>query len=890
MVAASGAALVNSSHCNFWYVLSAWRGADKIAAAAASVSAMIVQQSAVLAGIVLSLTEAAIICCRKIWNLSVSCVTAVEERAPQNALGGKDACNVWLRPDDTAASVVGGPQGVGTPLSAPHSAGPVSGGSQFDRQNPAPRPAPSVKNALASPCLDTFAESFVASSPMSAPPTRSLAVLGPFALRIDGCEITGMPRKAQALIAFLALQPGRRMPREIVADLLWSQSGSEQARHSLRQMLLVLRKTPAGSLVGSNPDALWIEPAALTVDAVLLEAGLTVADEAALSHCAALYRGALLEGFPPVSPGFDEWLLPERARLAGAAAQTLWRLAAVQIAASGFDAAAETAARLVAMEALDEAAHRLLIDCLARAGRRAEALQQFEACASLLRAELDVTPDSETVALAERIRAGPLPPKVTGGPPIPTAAPAARVASPEDRDTPRQRPATNAAASIAAEPVGPTVPPTGQWYRTRQHFGWTAVVLCFVIVALGVLASRSSPVPPPGIMVAQFRNVSSVPANDIVLAGFGDLMKMRLAMQDHLRLSEDADGTTENVAADGDRGRAAPGTRYLLEGSVALTNKAIYVSVRLTDIRHETQLWSDHYDRLIVDAIVIADDIAAHVARAVSQDHEVAVDAPRLPGPDRRRLARELLALGNHIDYHAAADGRASREIYRLALQIDQDDVDVMAHLGNADLRSAYASWPMDQTALADADAMLRHATQLDPTNLFVLFNLCQLRRVQGRIPEAIGLCKRALDVDPRYPGALRELGHLALESGDAAQAITWYQASIDAAPTLPNKHIALKGLGVASLALGRSDDAITYLRKSVEADLWHVGNARVWLAAALEMNGQDAEAAKLLGEFMSKHVGLQVDAGYLMLLNAPTYADRQKDVLAALASARQAN
>jgi DNA-binding SARP family transcriptional activator/TolB-like protein/Tfp pilus assembly protein PilF len=727
---------------------------------------------------------------------------------------------------------------------------------------------------------------------MSSPSARLLAVLGPFALRIDGSDITGLPRKAQALIALLALQPGRRLLREIIADLLWSQSGSEQARHSLRQMLVVLRKTPAGSLVRSNAEALWIEPADLTVDALLLEPGPAAADAAALSHCAALYRGVLLEGFPAVSPGFDEWLLPERARLAGVAAQTLRRLATLQIAAGDFDAAAETAARLVAKDALDEAAHRLLIDCLARAGRRAEALQQFEACTSILRAELNVSPDAETTTLAERIRGGPSLPKTMGVPPGPAAAPAARVATPVDHDTPKQQPASRTAVATGrtAEPVGRPIIPTRHRHHVRHRFAWTGAVLCIVAIALGVLASWSSPVSPPGIMVARFRNVSSVPAMDIVLAGLGDLMKMHLAMQDHLRLIDDADGAAEAVTEDRDGRRPLPGTRYVLDGSVALSNEAMYVSVRLTDIRSETELWSDHFDGSIMESMGIADDIASHVARAVSQDHELAVSTPRLPGSDPRRVARELLALGNRIDYYGAADGRASREIYRLALQIDRDDVGAMAHLGNADLRSAYAHWPVDQTALADADAMLLHAAQRDPTNLYVLFSLCQLRRVQDHIPEAMVLCKRALDVDPRYPGTLRELGHLSLQSGDAAQAITWYQASIDAAPSLPNRHVALKGLGVASLALGRGDDAIAYLRKSVEADLWNVGNARLWLAAALEIGGQRAEATKFLAAFMSNHAGLQIDGDYLMLLSAPAYADRQKEVLAALASAGQAH
>ena len=218
----------------------------------------------------------------------------------------------------------------------------------------------------------------------------SLSVLGPFVLRANGCEVAGLPRKAQALLAFLALQPDRKIPREIVADLLWTHSGPDQARHSLRQTLVALRKTQAANLVSANADALWIEAGAVEVDACVLETGLVDADTITLSESASRWRGALLGDLPAVSPAFDEWLRTERMKLTNVMARLLRRLATTHVAAGNFDAAVETASQLVGLDTLDEAAHRLLIECLARAGQRAEALHQFETCARVLREELDI--------------------------------------------------------------------------------------------------------------------------------------------------------------------------------------------------------------------------------------------------------------------------------------------------------------------------------------------------------------------------------------------------------------------------------------------------------------------------------------------------------------------
>jgi hypothetical protein len=79
--------------------------------------------------------------------------------------------------------------------------------------------------------------------PEIALPKSEVRLLGALSLAIDGRELHQLPRKADALLALLALQPGRPMARETVADFLWTNRAPEQARHSLRQTLLVLRRS-----------------------------------------------------------------------------------------------------------------------------------------------------------------------------------------------------------------------------------------------------------------------------------------------------------------------------------------------------------------------------------------------------------------------------------------------------------------------------------------------------------------------------------------------------------------------------------------------------------------------------------------------------------------------
>src|SRR5215475_8178464 len=70
----------------------------------------------------------------------------------------------------------------------------------------------------------------------------SIGLLGPLVIESEENALGKIPKKARALLAFLAAQGGQAVSRERLADLLWPYQGSEQARHSLRNCLLELRK------------------------------------------------------------------------------------------------------------------------------------------------------------------------------------------------------------------------------------------------------------------------------------------------------------------------------------------------------------------------------------------------------------------------------------------------------------------------------------------------------------------------------------------------------------------------------------------------------------------------------------------------------------------------
>src|SRR5271169_928007 len=232
----------------------------------------------------------------------------------------------------------------------------------------------------------------------------TIHLLGSLVIKSDGCRLDKLPKKARALLAFLAAQNGEAVSRERLADLLWPYQGSEQGRHSLRNCLLELRKALGrGSASDLAADFANCRIADATVDLDGFERLSRSHDRGELQTAADLYRGDFLADFYIASEPFQEWLGAARDRALAAICDVLERLIALQDAAGDYEAAIQSGRRLVTLEPLSESGQRALMRAYARGGRRGEALRQYKTCANTLQRELSVTPDEETQALARSI-------------------------------------------------------------------------------------------------------------------------------------------------------------------------------------------------------------------------------------------------------------------------------------------------------------------------------------------------------------------------------------------------------------------------------------------------------------------------------------------------------
>ena len=222
----------------------------------------------------------------------------------------------------------------------------------------------------------------------------------------DGAAIRFATRKTEALLAVLSLRPGATVGRDTVCGLLWPGVQEPQARHSLRQTLLCLRKGLGRvhePVLRADPRRLALDPMRVRVDAWQVLEAARLGTRGALIEAANLWRGPLLEGLSISEAPFQHWVAVERERLRQTMIQGLTLLCDEHVRHGEIEPALQTCVRLVQLDPWCEHAHRRLLQLYARLGRRAEALSHYDAFARALRNERRGEPERQTRMLRAQL-------------------------------------------------------------------------------------------------------------------------------------------------------------------------------------------------------------------------------------------------------------------------------------------------------------------------------------------------------------------------------------------------------------------------------------------------------------------------------------------------------
>jgi predicted ATPase/DNA-binding SARP family transcriptional activator len=243
--------------------------------------------------------------------------------------------------------------------------------------------------------------------------------LGRLTIELNGESLSDfVSQKAPALFVYLLHHP-REHERDVLAELFWSDTSSEQALKNLRTVLSNLQKrlgdyldVSRQSLAIAQPEKIWWDSRAFSqAIAVIHERQQQLHSPrrllADLDGGLAIYQGDFLLGLKTGgAPELDTWLSLERESLRGKLLKALYLGMELAVAQGDYGRGIGYGGKLLALDPFYERGLRLQMRLQAYADNRNAALQGYESFVKLLQKELSAEPEEETTDLVKAIKTG----------------------------------------------------------------------------------------------------------------------------------------------------------------------------------------------------------------------------------------------------------------------------------------------------------------------------------------------------------------------------------------------------------------------------------------------------------------------------------------------------
>ena len=318
-----------------------------------------------------------------------------------------------------------------------------------------------------------------------------------------------------------------------------------------------------------------------------------------------------------------------------------------------------------------------------------------------------------------------------------------------------------------------------------------------------------------GIAVLPFVNMSPDPDNAYFADGISEELLNILAGIEGLKVAsrtsafsfKDKDTPIPEIAR-------LLGVRHVLEGSVRKQGQRVRITAQLIEAGSDAHLWSQTYERELVDIFRVQEEIALAITAALEDilgTREVSVDAPT------RDLEAYQAFLRGRSRFYQRVDLDLAIEDLQAAVDRDPGFAEAWAFLGAATGVVAGGGYPTvyDPAALEQrSDHAAARALALNPDIPIALAGMGRGLVQQGRVAEGLALQEKAArQVDPDTSPRLW-LGISLAEVGHVGRALPWLESAQAQDPLVPINH---GYLGYAYAVVGREAEARRLATRSLE-------------------------------------------------------------------------
>jgi TolB-like protein/class 3 adenylate cyclase/Tfp pilus assembly protein PilF len=344
-------------------------------------------------------------------------------------------------------------------------------------------------------------------------------------------------------------------------------------------------------------------------------------------------------------------------------------------------------------------------------------------------------------------------------------------------------------------------------------------------------ATAPSPSPPPtperrepprlSIVVLPFANIGGDPEQEYFVDGVTDSLTTDLSrIRGAFVIARNTAFTFKGKPIDVKAVGRELNVRYALEGSVLWRSDRMRVNVELVDAESGAHLWAERFDKPIGDFFDTQDEIVARLANQLSVEimGSEARRSELAPAPD----SFDLFLRGASWFHNGPTPENLARAQACLehALALDPDNVEALVKMSMVDFQHAVFLFSKDRaTRLATAEKASVRALHLAREHARAHLSLGTVLCVTNRAEAGIAECERALAIDPNLAAAHGAIAAFKAHIGRDEETEAHVREALRLSPRDGSVFLWLMFVGGANVNLGRYEEAIVWLNRSIEAN-----------------------------------------------------------------------
>jgi TolB-like protein/class 3 adenylate cyclase len=291
---------------------------------------------------------------------------------------------------------------------------------------------------------------------------------------------------------------------------------------------------------------------------------------------------------------------------------------------------------------------------------------------------------------------------------------------------------------------------------------------------------------------------------------------------------------------------------YVVTGSVRKAGSRFRITVQVVEAPSELSVWSERFDRDMVDIFDLQDEISALVASRIESELGLSEQRKAERRPRKNLGAWDAYQLGVAEFYRFTPEGNLkSQELLRQAIALDPTFAAAHSRLAYAiTLSMVYFDAPPAPALMDEALAVAKRAIELDDQDATGYFTIGRVHLARCEYDLAIDALQYALELNPCLAVSYCGLGDSLAYEGRLDEAIEQFEIAIKLSPHDPFRWAFYSYRSLAHLFRGEFEEAAAWARRAVQipnAQYW----ARAHLVAALGQIGDAGPAKKAVDSLL---------------------------------------